>query len=50
MVARVLIIGGYGNFGSYIAHSLKGDTDIQLLIAGRAGAHLRRFAGRFPSG
>jgi len=36
MVTRVLIIGGYGNFGSYIASSLAGDTDIQLLIGGRS--------------
>jgi saccharopine dehydrogenase-like NADP-dependent oxidoreductase len=44
MVARVLIIGGYGNFGSYIAHSLKGDADIQLLIAGRSVERARTFA------
>jgi Saccharopine dehydrogenase NADP binding domain len=36
MVTRVLIIGGYGNFGSYIARSLAADADIQILIAGRS--------------
>ena len=36
MVARVLIIGGYGNFGSYIARSLAGDANIRLLIGGRS--------------
>jgi hypothetical protein len=36
MVTRVLIIGGYGNFGSYIARSLKDDADIRLLIGGRS--------------
>jgi saccharopine dehydrogenase-like NADP-dependent oxidoreductase len=36
MVMRVLIIGGYGNFGSYIAKSLAGDPTIQLLIGGRS--------------
>lgn len=36
MVARVLIIGGYGNFGSYIAQSLAGDGGIKLLIGGRS--------------
>lgn len=44
MVARVLIIGGYGNFGSYIARSLKSDTDIRLLIGGRSLAKARTFA------
>jgi hypothetical protein len=36
MVARVLIIGGYGNFGSYIARRLAGDAAIKLLIGGRS--------------
>ncbi len=44
MVARVLIIGGYGNFGSYIARSLEGDADIQLLIGGRSVEKARAFA------
>ena len=33
---RVLVIGGYGNFGSYIARSLAADPAIQLLIGGRS--------------
>jgi hypothetical protein len=36
MVARVLIIGGYGNFGSYIARRLAGDAACKLLIGGRS--------------
>jgi saccharopine dehydrogenase-like NADP-dependent oxidoreductase len=44
MVARVLIIGGYGNFGSYIARSLAGNADIRLLIGGRSVAKARAFA------
>lgn len=32
---RVLIIGGYGNFGSFIASKLAGDSNIKLIIAGR---------------
>jgi saccharopine dehydrogenase-like NADP-dependent oxidoreductase len=44
MVARVLIIGGYGNFGSYIARSLAGDADIRLLIGGRSAAKASAFA------
>ena len=32
---KVLIIGGYGNFGSHIAKSLATEKNIQLCIAGR---------------
>jgi saccharopine dehydrogenase-like NADP-dependent oxidoreductase len=50
MVKRVLIIGGYGNFGSYIARSLAGDDAIQLLIGGRSEAKARAFiAGLAPA-
>lgn len=44
MVSRVLIIGGYGNFGSYIARSLAGDHCICLLIGGRSADKARTFA------
>jgi hypothetical protein len=44
MVARVLIIGGYGNFGSYIAQSLAPDPQIRLLIGGRSKAKAQAFA------
>lgn len=37
MIARVLIIGGYGNFGSFIARRLAQDSDIKVIIAGRSG-------------
>lgn len=43
MVARVLIIGGYGNFGSYIARSLADDDDIRLLIGGRSESKAAAF-------
>lgn len=33
---RVLIIGGYGNFGSFIAKKLARDENILLIIAGRS--------------
>lgn len=36
MIKRVLIIGGYGNFGSFIAKALGAEADIQLIIAGRS--------------
>jgi Saccharopine dehydrogenase NADP binding domain len=45
VVKRVLIIGGYGNFGSYIARSLAAEPGIQLFIAGRSLGE----AGRFVS-
>jgi len=44
MVTRVLIIGGYGNFGSYIAGSLAKDVDIRLLIGGRSAEKAQAFA------
>ena len=44
MVSRVLIIGGYGNFGSYIARSLAGDADIHVLIGGRSAEKAQAFA------
>ena len=34
-IKRVMIIGGYGNFGRYIAKALGVNHDIQLIIAGR---------------
>ena len=46
MVARVLVIGGYGNFGSHIARALAPDPQIQLLIGGRTEAKAQGFAAR----
>ena len=43
-MTRVLIIGGYGNFGSYIARSLATDSNISLLIGGRSQARADAFA------
>lgn len=40
---RVLVIGGYGNFGSYIVRSLAPDPRIQLLIGGRSLAKATAF-------
>ena len=36
MIKRVLIIGGYGNFGSFITRRLAGDDNLQVIIAGRS--------------
>jgi NAD(P)-dependent dehydrogenase (short-subunit alcohol dehydrogenase family) len=46
VVARVLVVGGYGNFGSYIARSLAQDSQIRLLISGRSEAKAKAFAAR----
>lgn len=44
MTLRVLIIGGYGNFGGTIARALSTDRNIALLIAGRSAEKARAFA------
>jgi saccharopine dehydrogenase-like NADP-dependent oxidoreductase len=36
MTQRVLIIGGYGNFGRFIAKTLAKESNIQIIIAGRS--------------
>ena len=41
---RILILGGYGNFGSYICRTLAAEDDIQLIIAGRNGDKCKAFA------
>ncbi|MDB5708838.1 MAG: Saccharopine dehydrogenase [Sphingomonas bacterium] len=44
MTLRVLIIGGYGNFGGYIARTLATDPNIVVLIAGRSSEKARAAA------
>jgi NAD(P)-dependent dehydrogenase (short-subunit alcohol dehydrogenase family) len=48
-VTRVLIIGGYGNFGSYIARALANDPNITLAIGGRSKAKADAFAADLRS-
>lgn len=36
MNKRVLIIGGYGNFGQFVARMLAREVDMQVIIAGRS--------------
>ena len=43
-MTHVLIIGGYGNFGSYIARALATDPNISLLIGGRSQTKANAFA------
>ncbi|MDA0785673.1 MAG: saccharopine dehydrogenase NADP-binding domain-containing protein [Proteobacteria bacterium] len=49
MVSRVLIIGGYGNFGAYIARRLAEDKSIQVIIGGRSADKARSFANSLTS-
>lgn len=44
MTLRVLVLGGYGNFGGYVCRALAGDARIQLIAAGRSRAKAERFA------
>jgi saccharopine dehydrogenase-like NADP-dependent oxidoreductase len=44
MIKRILIIGGYGNFGSHIARSICDEENIQLIIAGRDLDKAKKFS------
>ncbi|MEJ2744030.1 MAG: saccharopine dehydrogenase NADP-binding domain-containing protein, partial [Gammaproteobacteria bacterium] len=43
MTKRILIIGGYGNFGSYISKTLARENNITVIIAGRSIEKAKRF-------
>lgn len=49
MVARVLLLGGYGNFGGTLARSLAPDPHLRLLVAGRSRAKAERFIAGLDS-
>ena len=42
---RVLVLGGYGNFGQPICRALAQDADIELLVGGRNAGKAHAFAG-----
>lgn len=44
MTLRVLVLGGYGNFGGYVCRALAADERIQLIVAGRDEVKARAFA------
>jgi hypothetical protein len=46
---RVLIIGGYGQFGSLIARALAPDRNVALILAGRNGEKANAFAKTLQS-
>ena len=47
---KVMVLGGYGNFGARISRALAGDDRIQLLVAGRDGPRAAAFAAALPGG
>lgn len=44
MSLRVALLGGYGNFGGYVARALAGDPSIELVICGRNLDKAERFS------
>ncbi len=48
MIKRILIIGGYGNFGSHITRQLA-QEDLQVIIAGRSEKKCRSFVRRLKN-
>ncbi|MGI9271949.1 MAG: DUF4166 domain-containing protein [Woeseiaceae bacterium] len=45
---RVLIIGGYGTFGGWVARLLAPDSRLELMIAGRSLEKAQEFALQYP--
>nr|CBA33350.1 hypothetical protein Csp_B18610 [Curvibacter putative symbiont of Hydra magnipapillata] len=46
---RVMVLGGYGNFGARICRALAGSPSIELLVAGRDGLSAQNFAETIPA-
>lgn len=46
---RVMVLGGYGNFGARICRALAGSPSIELLVAGRDGLYAQNFAETIPA-
>jgi len=49
MIKRVLIIGGYGNFGSFITKKLAQDSNIQVIITGRSEDKAKKLASELDA-
>jgi hypothetical protein len=45
MTKRVLLLGGYGNFGTFIARRLAREPELTVIVAGRSGEKARALAG-----
>ncbi len=50
MTKRILIIGGYGNFGSYISKTLAKENNITVIIAGRSIEKARKLINTIEAG
>ena len=48
-IPRILIIGGYGNFGQFIARRLAQEADVQVLIGGRDYRKAAALAAQLPA-
>ncbi len=46
MTKRILVIGGYGNFGSFISQKLAKNPDMQVIVAGRSQEKAEAFRGQ----
>lgn len=44
MSKRILVIGGYGNFGAFISRRLSRDPDVKVIVAGRSATKARALA------
>jgi saccharopine dehydrogenase-like NADP-dependent oxidoreductase len=44
MTMRILVIGGYGNFGQFIAQRLSCEPNITVIVAGRSAGRAKAFA------
>jgi NAD(P)-dependent dehydrogenase (short-subunit alcohol dehydrogenase family) len=47
MTKSILILGGYGNFGARITEKLCGESDLQIIIAGRSTEKCRALADKY---
>src|SRR5215470_5671269 len=46
MTKRVLLLGGYGNFGAFIARRLSREPGLTVIVAGRSEQKARALAGQ----
>ena len=46
---RIVVVGGYGNFGARICRALAGDAQIELIVAGRDERRAAAFAAALPA-
>lgn len=49
MTSRILVIGGYGNFGSFISGSLAREPDIQVVVGGRSIAKAKELVAELDA-